>query len=684
MERHYVPEVSVHALRGVGRSKVWGVRHKKMSVPEITYDEFRRVLACQSARHGVPSRASLTNVQSAVMQFAFDIGKGPSSPVGSDLRADFHVRRAAHRKSLEEAKRPKAYIRNRLAALATARRALLQNDLDTACAARQRLPFEIALHEAFSGVDQQAKKTACRASGLPLATLKRWMAGAQPNQRSAKHVPELERFLGLPRGALVDLLPVFLQLPLRRKQGTGTLTGATGEVAYRVRQSVLSKEPYALKTYSAQLREQWKLLFRFKTTKALSGRKRSKSGVWTFRPANLQPKKPGDEFWMDATRRRCLTAKASWTLVTQYLGWLTLPQATSEPEDVAAARKPATWRPPVGLIGAGLDAAEVQTLAYLAESEYVEQFVTWRVARSGGSSHDGVERFIKFVSSLTHPETGFLTQHGPELLKSADAARTEDWKMKCASTYGFCKEFLSDSEVIRGVSRDPFEPIESLTRLEDPMVPYRDAILRLIQDRPIAGGIEEATWFRDRVLMKIAVSNPIRVENLRSLTWRADNSGQIHSTQNGGWRIHIPSALLKNRGNVSDYDAEVHPGVFEDLRMYIDLYRPILLAGHDDPGYLFVSSARPSMEWMSMSRHYAALTRRYVANCPGFGLHAARHLVACTILKKASASGQSPWPIVAATLHDREETCRKHYARFDPQDVRRMSHPHISEAFLGV
>ena len=65
------------------------------------------------------------------------------------------------------------------------------------------------------------------------------------------------------------------------------------------------------------------------------------------------------------------------------------------------------------------------------------------------------------------------------------------------------------------------------------------------------------------------------------------------------------------------------------------------------------------------------ITQRYIPDCPGFSMHAFRHIVATEFIKNNPAG----FAIAAAILHDKEETVRRHYAWAAPgRQVRRLEH----------
>lgn len=694
MQRHYLPAVSLNANYGAGRRLRGRSRTRPMTALTLTYRELRAQLKTQSDQLGKPAASSLPNIYSALTAFLAQQGFTEDAPVGSDLRESFYRRRDEHRKALEAAGRPSVYIRNRLSLLSACRQAVMQADRDEAARQSGATPFQRALRELFTAPNRHSQKGTARAVGMPLATLKRWLEGGQPRVSTVGYVARLERHFALPAGALSDLLP-------RSSRGTGGAVQAqqnahaSRTIHYRERHRQLSRGRYLLKDASPALRQQWQDLFRYKTSTSVVRKRRSRTGLW--RLVNVaEGARPTSRWFAYLGGQHCPTADMVWTLVAQFLGWLSLSRvpapdgeiAEDEAEGLLASGQAGSIAPMEPLAGMGLSLPEVQTLAHLADVEHVAAFAEWRQRRSGGIAHGGVLRFLTLVMSLCHPETGYLTQSGASVLGTTDPTVLEQWADSCSETYAYCKRRKGETQWQLGESRDPFEPIECLLQHEDPLVPYRDALARLNADRPATGGMAEAIWFRDRLLMKLILSNPLRRRNLCGLTWFADGTGQLVKTLQGDWVIRIPRWLFKNAKGAGkrDYEAGVHEDVVADLERYLHFYRPILIGKAVDRGYVFVSTEQPGHAWLGISQRYRALTKRYISGCPGFGVHSARHLVGCTILKKACAAGtvESAWAVVAAMLHDEEETVRQHYARFGSKDVRRLMSPHLKSAFDGV
>lgn len=432
-------------------------------------------------------------------------------------------------------------------------------------------------------------KGTAKATGVPLATLKRWLKGAAPNAKSVGWLPRLERYFALPAGALGDLVP----------QGVHKPSGVPADAPpddYRQRLRANCRSPYALKEPLPALKEEWLHLLRFKAAvgQTMAGfdsqafTQRSGRSGGARRSLRLAKQKgsrwSGTSLPVVANTEKAwfamhdgnyvATAAVNWTMVSQFLGWLQL----------------ATDRG-----GVGLTAGDAQTLANLTRDDYIEGYIEWRVERAGGVVHNGVKTFLTLVRGLCNPRTGFLTQSYATFSLATDARDEQEWRKFCESTYHFAVHAAEDLSPHLQRSRDPFRAIGPSLELPNPLDAVADAIARLDADRPSTGGLREAVWARDRLLVKLLASNPLRDKNLRLLTYKDDNSGHLRKV-NGEWRIAIPRHEFKNARGAArhrPYDMPVRREVWPDIERYLRDYRPVLAADGNPSTHSVTSSRLP-------------------------------------------------------------------------------------------
>jgi len=295
--------------------------------------------------------------------------------------------------------------------------------------------------------------------------------------------------------------------------------------------------------------------------------------------------------------------------------------------------------------------------------------------------HQGKTSFLKLVASLCHGKTGYLTQSRERFAGHADAVSQASWERRCQLALEQAREVNEQVTDSVEASRDPEAPIAYILSLPNPLSAVSDAVARMDAARPTTGGEAEAIWARDRLMVKLLASNPLRAKNLKLLTISpTDGEAAQLRKVNGEWRIAIDKKDFKNlSGAAKDriYDMPVRKEVWNDLEMYLRRYRP-QLADPTNP-YLFVSSDRPATLMYGLNRRFEVITRRFFPQCPGVGPHAMRHIVATTILKLHP----NAWAAAAFVLHDQEETVRHHYAHLCSADAARWLEDVMTKAMSG-
>ena len=666
MQSHYVPGGSLNFPSPNPRRAPSRVRKHQMDSLRFTYADLRTELSRQISAGIGPAASSEPNLNSALTGFLQDRGIPESDVIASTLRASFYKNLTAHLTKLREQGRSGPYISNRKNHLAHWRKCLLEADRSSSSKLEQASPFQKAIQELIARGSTVTGTS--RATGVPHCTLKRWLKGAAPNRISLKWVPRLEFYFAVPTGTLLDLVPQGVHTPPRHQ-----LEAAL--VEYRERQKANNKLEYAIKEPCVRLRREWAALLAYKTsiTKAVrrpmvdaSDRRcrtrartdrlaKQRAARWSTTPLPIE-KRTEKNWYAFQGESYVATASICWTYVAQFLGWLTL----------SAER---------GGLGFSREAAE--TLANLTRDDLIEEYIQWRVERAGGIHHNGVKTWLTFIRGLCNPETGYLTQSFEQFRDLGLSETDEEWREDCKATYNFVIEVAADVANVLTRSRDPFKAIGPALELANPLDAIADAIARLDADRPTTGGVQEAVWARDRLLIKLLASNPLRDKNIRMLKFQEGDEGNLRKV-NGEWRISIPRHEFKNAKGAAknrSYDMPVRKEVWGDIERYLRDYRP-QLASPANP-YLFVSSVQSDGPWYSLRRRFAILTRAYMAGCPGVGPHAMRHIVATSILKQRP----NDWAAAAWALHDLEETVKKHYVHLRSDDAERWMGPAMDAPF---
>lgn len=317
--------------------------------------------------------------------------------------------------------------------------------------------------------------------------------------------------------------------------------------------------------------------------------------------------------------------------------------------------------------------AEVQSLIHLTDGELLGKYTDWRIDRAEQKINGGIISFLQFVKSLCHPKTGYLcnTPYFYTKMGVPDSI----WQERCGLAFDFSRETISMLSEQCEPTRDSFEPLKGILELKNPMDAVADALQRIKATRPSTGGTNEAIWARDKLLLKLLSSNPLRAKNLKMLKFQAANdksqlsgedTGLLYRAAEGGWRIAIPRKCFKNFAGAAkdrDYDMPIESSLCSDIDNYLQHYRP-MIASPENP-YLFTSSRDASSGMMyGLNRRVEALTRQFFWRCQGFGPHGFRHIVATAILKMSP----NDWQTASLVLHDRPDTVQAHYAHLRSND----------------
>ena len=565
-----------------------------------------------------------------------------ADPVGQEFRASFNAQcRAFVVHFTAQGKTPRN-IGNSLAALRPWRKMLVSLDTDRAVAGDNLPPFNQAFRSVLK--DYPVRRLG-RELAIPPAMLYGWLKGKKPRLSNVAHIHRVETYFGIEQGELAILAG------FDGSARVPQIVGATTVVGYRERLATQTAQHYLCKPgVDSPLRQQWQDFVRYKSewSPTLS---RSDKGVWRIAPFAFRRETEASWFtYLDGVE--VPSAKIGWTKVASYLGWLALP--TSEG-------------------GAELPAESTHTLAWLAVKPKVDAYIRWRVKRCGGKFNGSVFEFLAFVAGVLRQGTGYLCQQ-PELrVTLPDAYQAQDWDSMCRETFDLVQSVAVRQRPSRKQTRDPRDPIRHILDSENPLDFVADMVQRLRGDRPLGlSPRREAIWARDLALIKFLVSNPLRLRNIATLTWRADNLGQLYQRPDGSWWVRIEGENFKNvRGAAgkSEYDMPVQEAVWSDLERYLKVFRSRLLPCSSD--FVFIagrhgSRSRPANDpWTELSGRVVELTRKYLWRCPGIGTQAFRHLVATAIIK---ASNLSDFKTAALVLNDSLATVEKNYAHLRSAD----------------
>lgn len=648
---HYLIPVSLNYSLTMQRSRR-AQRKKPMTTTGFTFNHLFEAMKASLTSAGKPPQV-LSNHLSAMNAFMVDRGFTQECLIGSHLRASFFRRMHEHVETLSTEGRTSAFIANRKNLLGHWRSLLLELDREIAANTNSFPPFQVAIRELLSKVGSVRRLASD--SGVSISALKRWAAGGTPQHASLPKVRRLESYFGLERGALISLLG---ETPVVSLESTLAVT----PIRYRERLSENRHKRFRLSVISEAFKAEWIDFMSYKTS-LLSLLARQAQGQWRLTEHTTVV--VSDKLWYCfVANQYCPTAKLHWEEVTRFCGWLSLPKASG---------------------GAGVPIDAVQTLACLLANQHLMHYVHWLVLRSEGSVHEGVINFVKFVKSLVHPQTGYLTQSSQlagALHPSLGLAG--NWQDLCANTFDWCKKSLQQLAPRQKCARNPFEPIKAILELPNPMDAVGDMVQRMKATRPSTGGLTEAVWARDVFLIKLLASNPLRAKNMKLLSYKADNSGQLRQDRDGSWRIFIPPEFFKNQAGAAKdrpYDMPVDEALWGDIERYIKRFR-LLLPNAKETDYVFLSAegGAKTKGWETLNKRVSELTKQHLLNCPGVGPHSFRYINGTAILKALPGA----WEVAAQVLHDREDTVRRHYAHLRGRDGATRAHEALRSAFARM
>lgn len=614
----------------------WLPREAKMSstYAQLIAHHTRRLTNTCSERS---FKQVLQNHKSALRSFLTLLEKTESSPVGSEFLADFDStvdrlmaslpslsdRTKADRRSLLNAWRfsfeelaPDSNNRGREASSAKSPDSL-------------RTPFHRRLKQAFLSA-KTTPKAAARAAGISTSAIGRWARGAMPNARTLQDVKKLEPILGIPPGELFSLaaneVPVHSHNAFREALKERTLD------EYRL------KEP----EITPKLRDQWRAFFTYKTAVRPGKLKRHGRGYWNLEHIKDASTKPSSLNSRGQTVSA--TAEATWGFCASFFGFLQLPVERG---------------------GLGYEGHVAQNLAWLVVPEAITAFLEFLTTRSAGIRHGTHRNFCAIVSTMANSKHGYLCQQPDFKLELPEAAiGGRSWSDMCEEA---CELAGTWKSLSKGQSRNPETPLQYFFEQECPLTPIFDAMgkLHFEASRLAAGAVHEAVLRRDEILLGVLVSNPLRAKNLCTLTYRADNSGNVYKSGAGNWRVRIPGEKFKNRWRTTGttYDVALPTWLTPLIDDYVRDFRPRLVADNADVGYFFPSS-KTGGKISSLGKLVFSLTRRLIPQCGGISSHAFRSLVATYWLKLHPED----YLTVAELLNDTLEVVIKHYAKLKKED----------------
>lgn len=569
-------------------------------------------------------------------------GRTPSCPVGEDFGPEFKARLDHFLSYLAGDGGRAQYISDHKSRISRWRKSWLSLSLTDG------LPDEFG--EALKKLidDAGVTVTAVGEHFQRRNTLRNWIAGTYyPSIGLLPFVSELEDYFGVPKNTLI----VRLSTRILGNRGKPV----AGLTAWRQRCLDQFKGQYRLNNFPPGLADEWNGMFSF------------------FRSDSLQHVADGKRRNMPWRVRRqdgkCPTAVYRKDGFAAFFGALCLP------EDSGLLFEGAETRP---LRRKVYDAGSL-TFALVTDFDLIRWYVEFKRHRSGVHTRS-MYSFLTFCWALLNPKTGYLKQ-SPEYGQKIGLRTEQEWHERCAQAREKIGDLIGSIKTGEGFrrSKNPFEPIASLLELDHPVSALKKFARDMEAAAPAPGcsPAHRAQHKRDVFLVRLLTANPLRIGQVVTMTYRADNTGNLYQRPDGSWRLQFQACDFKNeRAAVNDqpYDVPLPRRLWKDVEDYLFNHRPHLLgAGFCD--YVL----RPTMHGRkglnkervdqpmtipSISSRMMSLTQLYIEDCPGFGPHAFRHLVATEFVK----NHENGFETAAGILHDSVDTVRNTYARFRPGD----------------
>ena len=125
--------------------------------------------------------------------------------------------------------------------------------------------------------------------------------------------------------------------------------------------------------------------------------------------------------------------------------------------------------------------------------------------------------------------------------------RGNTWEFLCDEAHATAEAWASTAN---DTSRNPQDEIAFFLQQKQPLRPIFDAMRRIrrLADGCTSDSQSEAVLRRDELLLGFLTSNPLRAINVKTITWKSDNSGHVYKTPSGQWRLRISSREFKTRG----------------------------------------------------------------------------------------------------------------------------------------
>lgn len=339
------------------------------------------------------------------------------------------------------------------------------------------------------------------------------------------------------------------------------------------------------------------------------------------------------------------------------------------------------------------------SILLLLSDKLIYNYIKWQIDRRGMFSF-GDYSILDLIISLCNQDTGYFYQQKNikitsqkvlDILQLDYSNNSENeimnaWKILCTNQKNFCIKFRNeidklykknqvDSEGHLVLSRDSFEPINSILDMEKPWTEYYKLLKVARENYSLSKTQPKLNFsFLSSYLTAIFITQTgLRSKNIRLLKFTDGldkTKSQLFFLDNK-YYIDIPWPEVKNKRKVLREIIDTN-NLYEDINIYLFLKKQIF--GSNSNNNFIVTIKNNIFSEESFHHNFVEFTKVYLAynkyknqymieNLHPHSPHAIRHIIATHVLKQTKSFAEA-----ALAIHDSETTTRKHYARFLPKD----------------
>lgn len=609
-----------------------------------TYARLKNAMA-ESLRDEEKEVQQIRNHTASLQSFMNYLQREDSSPLGNDFARDFDKTLANFAESLAYVELAAGTIASRISHL----RKIQPVALKITNLGLIDETFGATLCNLLKHAGMTQRALADRLNVKP-CVLNQWVKKNYAPQDNREQIfQQVEEIFNLPSGSLNRRSGKGVSWKIYHPDGDPD----TPVMQTRKRLRELSESPYALRDVPGLLRQEWLNMLHFYTTPyLLNGMDR----VATWRVKKQDKAVTKSNWFCSVGESVCPTAELRWRETAYFMGFLVLPTTEG---------------------GKGM-AQEQLSLALWSNAELVLAFLEFRKSRSG-AYNGATKRVLIQCLSFLRKGTGYIWQLQDFCRKLPEPVEKTEWQAWCENNAATLKKVLKDLEKGNHIrkTRDPEKPIEAILAMPRPI----EAVLAMIERMEHAAMTCATNCFlvsrkRDVLLVKMLISNPLRVQQYSLMTYYPDNSGNLYQDSEGNWRLRFAPEDFKNQHGAASkpYDVTLSKWLYADIEEYLERYRPTLCGGKvsnkvflpSTQGMKNPSNNGQGVFWhpVHISRAIFSLSRRFIPGSPGFGAHAFRHIVATDYIK----NNPNGFQVAANILHDRLNTVLKEYAHLQVAD----------------